>query len=131
MPLALVLRVTGPGRIEIAAGAQTVGQLSDGRIHGPSMNVFASEWLPESFSQDRSGNLDLHLAARAKANAEWADIDPNCLRILAQHLVRRMLAATRAYKHGGTILCVSTDMKDQIMAHGNKYIDLKYRFALG
>jgi hypothetical protein len=87
--------------------------------------------LPESFCQARSGNFDLHLAARAKSDTEWADIDPDCLQILGQNVVRRMLAATRAYKHGGIILFVPNEFKDQILADGNPYIDLKYRFAPG
>ena len=131
MPPALVLRVNGPGRIEVVLGARTIGQLSEGRIYGPSMNIFKSKWLAESFCQGRSGNLQLHLAARAKSDIQWADIDPDCLRILGQNLVRRMLAATRAYKHGGTILWVPNEFKDQILADGNPYMDLKYIFASG
>ncbi|MDR3613139.1 MAG: hypothetical protein P4L53_06215 [Candidatus Obscuribacterales bacterium] len=131
MPPALVLRVTGPGHIEVAKGAQTVGQLSEGRIFGPSMNIFTSKWLAEDFSQARSGNLALHLAARAKPDNDWADIDPDCLRILGQNLGKRMLAATRGYKHGGTILWVTNEAKDMILADGNPYIDLKYKFAPG
>jgi len=131
MPPALVLRVTGPGSIEVLLGDSTVGQLSEGRIFGPSINVFTSKWLPLSFCQDRAGNLKLHLEARAKADSHWADIDPNCLRILGQNLVRRMLAATRAYKHGGIILWVTSEFRDQILAEGNPFVDLKYKFAPG
>ncbi len=131
MPPALVLRVTGPGRIEIALGANTLGHLSEGRIYGPSMNVFKSKWLTESYCQARSGNLKLHLAARAKSDTRWADIDPDCLRILGQNLLRRMLAATRAYRHGGTILWVQNESRDQLMADGNPYVDIKYKFAPG
>jgi hypothetical protein len=131
MPPALVLRVTAPGRIEVALGSHTIGQLSEGRIYGPSMNIFASQWLPKSFCQARSGNLALHLAARAKSGKEWADIDPDCLRILGQNVIRRMLAATRAYRHGGTILCVPTELREQFLGHANPYIHLKYRFAAG
>jgi len=131
MPPALVLRVTGPGRIEVAVGARTIGQLSDGHIYGRSMNVFRSKWLPESYCQARSGNLALHLVARAKSDADWSDLDPDCLQILGQNLVRRMLAATRAYRHGGTIIWVQNEFSDQILADGNPYVDVKYRFAPG
>ena len=131
MPPALVLTVTGPGRIEVAIGARIIGQLSEGRIYGPSMNVFKAKWLSESYCQARSGNLALHLAARARSNTEWSDIDPECLRILGQHLVRRMLAATRGYRHGGTILWVENEFRDHIMADGNPYADIKYKFVPG
>jgi hypothetical protein len=129
MPPALVIRVTGPGRLEIVLGTRTVGQLAEGRIYGPSMNVFRSSWLAESFSKSRAENLALHMAARAAAGNKWADIDPDCLQILAQNVLRRMLAATRAYKHGGTFLWVHNEFKDQVMADGNPYIDIKYKFA--
>jgi hypothetical protein len=42
-----------------------------------------------------------------------------------------MLAAARAYKHGGTFLWVSNEMKDQVLADGNPYVDIKYEFASG
>jgi hypothetical protein len=131
MPPALVLRVSGPGRIEIAKGALAVGQLSEGRIFGPAMNVYMSKWLPEKYSKARSEILDVHLAARATANTEWADIDPNCLKILRQHITRRMLAAARAYRHGGIILWVPNEMREQVLAEGNPYIDLGYEFEPG
>jgi hypothetical protein len=129
MPPAMVLRVTAPGRLEVALGERTVGQLSEGRIYGPSMNVFKAKWLSESFCQARSGNLGLHLSARALADEQWTDIDPDCLQILGQNLVRRMLAATRAYKHGGTLLWVENDFKDRILADGNPFVDIKYKFV--
>lgn len=75
MPPALVLRVTGPGRIEVAKGSSTVGQLAEGRIYGPAMNVFTSQWIAEDYCQARAGNLEMHLAARANSGQEWADID--------------------------------------------------------
>lgn len=131
MPSALVLRVTAPGRIEVALGGRTLGQLSEGRIYGPSMNVFKAKWLSESFCQARSGNLGLHLSARSLANTQWADIDPECLRILGQQLVRRMLAATRAYKHGGTLIWLENEFRDRILAEGNPYVDIKYKFVAG
>jgi hypothetical protein len=131
MPPALVLRVSGPGHVEVAKGAQTVGQLSEGRLYGSSMNIFTSKWLVENFSQARSRNLELHLAARAESNGDWADIDPDCLRILGQNLSKRMLAATRAYRHGGTILWVANEAKDMLLVDGNPFIDLKYKFAPG
>jgi hypothetical protein len=131
MPPVLVLRATAPGRLEVALGDRTLGQLSEGRIYGPSMNVFKGKWLSESFCQARSGNLGLHLSARALANEQWADIDPDCLKILGQNLIRRMLAATRAYKHGGTLLWVENDFKDRILADGNPFVDIKYKFVGG
>jgi hypothetical protein len=42
-----------------------------------------------------------------------------------------MIAATRAYRHGGAILWVPNEMRDQVLADKNQYIDLKYEFAPG
>lgn len=131
LPPTLVVRVSGPGRIEIANGLFTVGQLTEGRMFGPAMNVYMSKWLPKKYSKARSEILDVHLAARSSATEEWADLHPTFLIILRQHLIRRMLAAARGYRHGGALLWIPEDMREQVLAKGNPYIDLKYQFEAG
>ena len=71
LPAVLVVRVTGPGRLAVCQGLVTLATLHGGQIHGPLVDVFDSQWLPESFATVRAELWPLHTAARARANTPW------------------------------------------------------------
>ena len=62
LPAVLVVRVTGPGRLAVCKGLVTLATLHGGQIHCPLVDVFDSQWLPESFATVRAELWPLHLA---------------------------------------------------------------------
>jgi hypothetical protein len=128
MPPALVINVTGPGRIEVCKGATTVGQLSQGRVFGPSTNVFQSTWLQELFARTRAERMALHEEAKDASGQDWAALDPELTHIIDQHMIKRVLAAIRAFKHGGTLIMVPPEIADSLL-QPNDYVSIRYRFA--
>jgi len=128
LPSALVINVTGPGSLEVCRGSVTVGQLSEGRVFGPSTNVFQSLWLQDMFAETRAERMDLHNQARLNVDADWAVLDPKLTHIIDQHMVKRLLAAIRAFRHGGTLIMVPPS-RAQEFADSNRYINLRYKFV--
>ena len=130
MPPGLVVNVTGPGHIEVLKGKMTIGQLIDGRIFGRSMNVFASDWLPEIFANVRKEHLALHMERRQKSGQNWADLNPEFSKLIGQHMIKRVITAVRTSGHGGTLLVVD-EASASLMMDKNPYASLKYKFAEG
>ncbi len=130
LPPYLVIYVTAPGRIEVNKGLVTVGQLSDGRVFGPSMNVFDSKWLPLSFASIRSELSELHLQDKTQRGDNWPNLHPDVTRIIGQHTVRRIIASMRGFEHGGTLLIVPPELGDQL-ANKNPFLSLMYKFTDG
>ncbi|MBX9772288.1 MAG: hypothetical protein K2X29_13005, partial [Candidatus Obscuribacterales bacterium] len=128
LPPSLVLNVTGPGAVEVCRGAVAVGQLSDGKVVGVSANVFQSKWLQDYFAQTRAERMDLHNQARKNVEEDWAVLDPELTHIIDQYMVKRVLAAIRAFRHGGTLIMVPQDRAEEV-SRSNKCINLRYRFV--
>jgi hypothetical protein len=130
MPPALIVHVTGPGHIEVCKGPLTIGQLSAGRVFGPSMNVFVSKWLAKIFENVHIEHLKLHESRRMNARTPWATLDPNITRLLSQHMLKRVITAMRTYEHGGTLIIVP-ELVGYDLLKNNPYIKMKYKFADG
>ncbi len=130
MPDALVINVTGPGCIEVCRGSTPIGQLSLGRVFGPSLNVLQAPWLQDIFAQTRAERRELHTAALNNSKECWAELEPELTHIVDQNMVKRVLAAIRGFKHGGTLIMVPTDMATTLLAP-NPYVNIRYRFAEG
>jgi hypothetical protein len=128
LPPVLVINVTGPGSLEVCKGAVTIGQLSEGRVFGPSTNVFQSLWLQDIFAETRAERMDLHNQARLTVDASWGSLDPKLTHIIDQHMVKRLLAAIRAFRHGGTLVMVPQDRAHEFY-ESNKYLNLRYKFV--
>jgi hypothetical protein len=128
LPMSLVLRVTGPGRIAVCKGSITVATLNGGRVARPSLDVFDSHWLPASFAEVRAEIWALHTVAREKANAPWAPLDPDFPKILAQHVIRRMITIIRTLHHGGTLLLLPPHRTAEFFCE-NHYLAIKYKFV--
>jgi hypothetical protein len=128
MPPALVVNVSGAGHIEVCQGTQTIGQLSDGRVFGPSMNVFNSKWLAQQFEGVRADLMRAHKERRSKASTVWADLDPELIKFIGQHMIKRIFTSIRSFQHGGTVVIVPTDVGHTLLEK-NPYISLKYKFA--
>jgi len=128
LPPAVVVRVTGPGRVAVCQGLATIAALASGRVTDPRMDVFDSRRLLESFAAIRAELLVLHQAARAQAGTPWATLDPEFSRILGQQVVRRLISLMRTLHHGGIILFLPPDAAAECLAAG-KYVTLKYTFV--
>ena len=128
LPPALVVRVTAPGRIAGCKGLVTLAALNGGRIVCPTLDVFDSRWLPESFAAARAELWALHTAAQARAEKPWAPLDAQFVRIVAQNMVRRMLSLVRNAHHGGTLIYLPAERAAEFCGQ-NPYLTLKYTFA--
>ena len=132
-PSALVVRVLGPGRIAVGRGGTTLAELRGGVVGNPGMDVFRSQWLPALFSGARSELARLHTDARTQAEASgerWADLGPDVIRLAAQAMVRRFLAAMVSAHHGGTVIVLPpANAEDAVRESGP--LRLKYAFRDG
>lgn len=127
LPAVPIITVTGPGMVEFLQGAITIGQLSDGQVYGPSMNVFQSRWLQDTFSDIRTERISQHHQHREQANTDWADLDPDLTRVIDQHLTKRIIAAMRAFHHGGTVIMVPPERTAELCTE-NPYLSIRYQF---
>ncbi len=130
LPGVLVVHVTGAGNLEVSLGGIDLGQLSDGRVFGPSMNVFQSRWLQETFSAVRTERLEIHQLSREKANSQWAHLDPDLTRVIDQHMMKRMIAAVRAFHNGGTLIMLPPEEAREICLQ-TELLSAKYQFVEG
>jgi hypothetical protein len=129
-PSALVVRVLGPGRLAVGRGSATLAELRKGVVGGPGLDVFRSRWMPAMFAAARGELVELHNAARARAEVageRWADLAPEVFRLAAQAMVRRFIAAMVAAHHGGTVVILPTDHADEAIRPGGP-LRLKYAF---
>lgn len=129
LPPSLVINVCGPGQMEVCKGLVPIGQLSEGKVTGSAMNVFESQWLQDYFAAIRSERLELHAVAREQAEG-WAILDPDLTRIIDQNMLKRMIAAMRSFRHGGTLIMVPPELAQQLNDK-NSPLNLKYKFAEG
>lgn len=127
MPGVPVLHVSGPGRIEFRRGSRLVARLENGELHGRTVDVFASRWLPESFAPVRAEISALHAEARREAGEPWAPLDPDLMRMIGQHVLRRMISVLRSARHGGTLLFVPAERTEEFSSD-NLYVAYKHRF---
>lgn len=127
LPPALVLSVTGPGRLTMGFGSRVIGRIEGGQITGPSVNVFESTWLSERFASARKSLFELHQSMRQPG---WAELDLAMNRVIAQHAIKRLISALRSAHHGATILFMPPDPTSDL-SQVTRHIDLKYRFEAG
>ncbi|HTP64578.1 MAG TPA: diadenylate cyclase [Geobacteraceae bacterium] len=128
LPPSPVIYVTGPGRISVCIGQEMIASLNAGQINCPSLDVFKSRWLMDSFSEVRTEMRELHLQARARAEEVWAALDPEFVRSVAQQVVRRIISVIRNSRHGGTLLYLPPELNREILGK-NHYLTIKYKFC--
>jgi hypothetical protein len=105
----LIVRGTAPGRIAVASGSTTLGEIRGGRITAPTNDVFDSKWLPALFARERGELLTLHEQERAKARGSWAELDPAMTGMLSQQMVKRIIATIRSARHGGLLVILPNE----------------------
>ena len=130
LPPALVVSVTGPGRVTFGFGSEILARVESGLLTKQTMNVFESQWMRDTFEPVRNNLFSIHGRARKKLGANWPPLDPMLVRVISQHAIKRLISALRSAHHGATILLLPTDMTDEL-GDINRFIDLKYRFDEG
>ncbi len=130
LPPALVLSVTGPGRVTIGFGSELIGQTEGGVLIKQTANVFESKWIRDAFETTRNAMIRGVAALRERQGANWPPLDPMLFRTISQHAIKRVISALRTAHHGATILLLPPEMRGEL-SEVNRYIDLKYRFAEG
>jgi hypothetical protein len=127
---ALVLTVSGPGRLHAALGDQGVGTIVGGRLVSKQIDVFESQWLRDAFRSVRGEIEALHLAQREPT---WAPVASGLAGRIAQNFVRRIVATIRVARHGGTVLVVPPSFAEERGAEDgpNEGLRMKYTFAHG
>ena len=115
------VHVLGPGRIGVYSGADLVASLEHGMIEATTTDVFTSEWLSRLFRGQRTLIAEMHaLAAGTRPN-------PDLVRVVSQHMVRRAIFLIRQAGHGGLLLFVDDELLDTCHA-GKGPLKIKYSF---
>jgi hypothetical protein len=128
LPPVPVVSVSGPGRVAVSKGLAPVARLAGGKLSEPEHDVFDSRWLPAIFADVRGEMWTQHQAARAAATVPWAEVDPDFVRKLGQHFVRRIVATIRSAKHGGTVVFVPPADAPRF-TDAETFVTLKHRFV--
>ena len=130
LPPAPVVHVTAPGRLHVHAGDTLVAGLEAGGLSDSSMDVFDSDWLSESFAPVRDELASLNEEARVRSRKNWAPLDSNLTRTIAQHTVRRIISVMRNARHGGTLVFVPMEVAGELSGE-NRYVAFKHAFPDG
>ncbi len=130
LPQELVITVTAPGRLAVGFGAEIIARFDGTRITGPSLNIFQARWLGRTFAESAEELGEIHRTARTKSGVAWAELDPMLVKIIATHMMRRMISAVRSAAHGGTIVIIPPEMATECCGT-NQFINVKYRFSEG
>jgi hypothetical protein len=130
LPPALGINIVGSGRLIVCRGVDILAQLTGGNIISPSTNVFRSEWVAKRFSWVQNELALLHGQNPHNTKGNWAHIDSSFIPALYLEFFKHVISTVRRSGHGGTIISFPAGM-DELVAHDNPHIDLKYRFAEG
>jgi len=130
LPAALGVNVVGSGRLILCRGLDIIAQLTGGNIISPSTNVFRSQWVARWFGRVQAETAALHEKNPNNVRNDWARIDSAFVPALYFEFFKHVISAVRKSGHGGTIISFPAGM-DEMVAHDNPYVDLKYRFAEG
>lgn len=128
IPPVPMVAVTGPGRVLVSRGTRTLAALAGGSLTGAAMDVFSAPWLSAAFSEAQHAQWVAHATARERSPMPWGALDPSVGSVLAQHVVRRIVATIRESRHGGTLIFLPDRCAREVLA-GSEYLNLKYKFS--
>ncbi len=113
-PTALLLQVRGPGELVFYAGPTRVLTLQRGRLDGHGFVQFPLAWSRGRFTE-AIDFVHQHLGPSPVLEVPALH---EFLMLLAQHVVRRVLARVRAGGHGGMVVLVPTASAGQCVGPG-------------
>lgn len=126
-PVPMVV-VTGPGRVLVSRGTRTLAALAGGSLTGAAMDVFSAPWLSAVFAEAQHAQWIAHVSARERSPGPWGALDPRVGAVLAQHVVRRIVATIRESRRGGTLIFLPDRYAREVLA-GTEYLSIKYKFS--
>jgi hypothetical protein len=118
MPACLVVRIVRPGHIVASCGTRLVAELRGGEVNDFTVDVFSSAWLPGMFAAERE-----QLFAERQANESDRERITTRARVIAQAMIKRVVATMRATHHGGTLLILPQGCAAEA------YLTTKYTFG--
>jgi hypothetical protein len=124
LPDGLVVHVLSPGHVLMARGATPLVELHGGRLRDGGHDVFRSSWISRLFAPVRAEVVQV--TGPVEGDTPRPTVSDDVVRAVAQHMMRRALAAIRRARHGGTLLIVPPDNAGDLAVPG---VTLKYRFA--
>lgn len=116
LPDCLVINVTNPGRITVSNGSTDIATLNAGRIVCSSTTVIDSTWIRSAFGTLADEEHALHREARTVAAKPWAAIDPEFFGIIKKQVFMRILGRIRSKRHGGTLIFIPDERKDEFLS---------------
>ncbi|HEY3499522.1 MAG TPA: hypothetical protein VGK73_32755 [Polyangiaceae bacterium] len=128
IPEVLMVAVTGPGRVLVSKGPETIAALAGGTLFGAASDVFAASWLTSLFGRLEVAQAAEHVLSPDHRFGPHAPIEPSFGGRLAQHVLRRIVATIRGARHGGALIFLPAERASQICATG-RILALKYPFA--
>ncbi len=129
LPRALVVSVSGPGRVTVGRGLDTVAEIRNGLLSRPSMDVFQSKWLADALAEVRDERVALHEVSRANAKQVWAPLDPDIASVIARQMLKRVVATMRFSHHGGLLLVLPFEHAQELAR--DEFLRPKYTFDDG
>jgi len=122
-----VILVTGPGRLAVLKGMETIATLVEGRIITPDINVFEARWIREYFAELRTEMLAYLASSNHGSRNDDTMLDPNLIGIIGKHQAMRIISTMRESRQGGTLLYLPHPRLEEFMAR-NPFITIKYQF---
>jgi hypothetical protein len=121
-----IVHVNGPGKVAVRCAGKLVGAMERGQLVDATIDVFDSEWLPAMFAREREEIRAVHAAKQARTASPTA-VEHSLVGRVGQHMLRRAIQIARGARHGGLLLCVSSEPDAPVDGLGG--LRLKYRIG--
>lgn len=118
IPPVLMAAVTGPGRVLVSRGTQTLAALAGGTLVDCAVDVFAAPWFAAVFEDNGAGPLQWRGLTDEENVALHEVLTPNIWRKLAEHALRRIVATIRGTRHGGTLVILPAGSAEALIQEG-------------
>lgn len=123
LPPSPVLQVLSPGHLMAACGYRRVFELAGGKLLTEGLDPFRSAWLTDRFSGLRTSLLE-QLGDALPAGTQLCDY---FVRDVAQSVMRRVLGLVRTRGHGGMLVYLASQVRDEAAA--DRWFRFRIRFA--
>ena len=128
IPPALMVAVTGPGRVLVSRGQRTLAGLAGGTLANVATDVFSAPWLASLFGELQTTQWaeDSSRTGRGAAPAPRGLLERGFGQKLDEHVLRRIVATIRAARHGGTLVILPPEARQP--CRETRCLTLKYPF---
>jgi hypothetical protein len=127
IPPVPIVAATGPGRLLVSTGSVVLAELRDGKLSGSELDVFQAPWMRRRIAEADCLHKAVHPRAREELREPRTEFDSEFGGVLAEHVLRRVLATVRAAQHGGTLILIPQQRVSEFLSEG-RYVQVKYGF---